>query len=144
MWLESTELSEKIIGVENEHDIGLVVLNTKTELDTEITHSKPFDIVCAELCGANHYAMRGMLYVVKESEYEQFLFLNIDNTLRASIKAAKRKRKNPTGKAVDRGVGSDKNLREMTCRRRPVRRSGPREALASGSGHRGRIGGRVV
>lgn len=34
---------------------------------------KPFDIVCAELCGAGHWTMRGDMFVVTEEEYERFL-----------------------------------------------------------------------
>jgi cytochrome c oxidase subunit 2 len=34
---------------------------------------KPFDIVCAELCGQGHFKMRGQLFVVTQEEYEKFL-----------------------------------------------------------------------
>jgi cytochrome c oxidase subunit II len=34
---------------------------------------KPFDIVCAELCGQGHFTMRGSLYVVSQDEYDRFL-----------------------------------------------------------------------
>ena len=36
-------------------------------------HAKPFDIVCAELCGQGHFKMRGKLYVVTQEQYEAFL-----------------------------------------------------------------------
>ena len=34
---------------------------------------KAFDIVCAELCGSNHYTMQGLMFVVSEEEYQQWL-----------------------------------------------------------------------
>jgi cytochrome c oxidase subunit II len=34
---------------------------------------KPFDIVCAELCGQGHFRMRGRMYVVTEEQYQAFL-----------------------------------------------------------------------
>ncbi len=35
--------------------------------------AKPFDIVCAELCGANHYKMRGQLFVVTGDQFKGWL-----------------------------------------------------------------------
>jgi cytochrome c oxidase subunit 2 len=32
-----------------------------------------FELACAELCGFGHYKMRGILHVVSEEEFEQFL-----------------------------------------------------------------------
>jgi len=55
VWIESTKTSAQVIG---------------TEADGS---PKPFDIVCAELCGQGHYKMRGQLFVVSQAEYEQFL-----------------------------------------------------------------------
>lgn len=45
---------------------------------------KPFDIVCAELCGQGHYTMRGELYTVTAEQYDQWLkseyeFLGLDD-----------------------------------------------------------------
>lgn len=34
---------------------------------------RPFDIVCAELCGQGHFKMKGQLYVVTPEEYEAFI-----------------------------------------------------------------------
>jgi len=34
---------------------------------------KPFDIVCAELCGQGHFKMRGQLFVVSQEEFNKFL-----------------------------------------------------------------------
>jgi cytochrome c oxidase subunit 2 len=34
---------------------------------------KPYDIVCAELCGQGHFTMAGQLYVVSQSDFEKFL-----------------------------------------------------------------------
>ena len=55
VWIESTKTSSQVIGVEADGT------------------PKPFDIVCAELCGQGHYKMRGQLFVVTQEEYEAFL-----------------------------------------------------------------------
>ncbi len=34
---------------------------------------RPFDIVCAELCGQGHFKMRGQLYAVSDEEFEKFI-----------------------------------------------------------------------
>jgi heme/copper-type cytochrome/quinol oxidase subunit 2 len=36
--------------------------------------SRPHEIVCEELCGANHYSMRGDLIIVSKSQYRHFIF----------------------------------------------------------------------
>lgn len=36
-------------------------------------YAKPFDIVCAELCGQGHYKMRGQLFVVSQKLYDALL-----------------------------------------------------------------------
>lgn len=38
-----------------------------------VDYSTGFDIVCAELCGANHGLMRGEVFVVSKSEYDAYL-----------------------------------------------------------------------
>jgi cytochrome c oxidase subunit II len=55
VWLEASKTSAQVMG---------------TEADGS---PKPFDIVCAELCGAQHYAMRGQLFVVSQEDFEEFL-----------------------------------------------------------------------
>lgn len=55
VWFEATKTSAQVVGIESDGS------------------PKPFDIVCAELCGQGHFKMKGMLYVVTQSEYEQFL-----------------------------------------------------------------------
>ena len=54
-WFESNYLSADIMGVYANGD------------------PKPFDIICAELCGAQHYMMRGQLFVVTEQAFEKWL-----------------------------------------------------------------------
>jgi hypothetical protein len=34
--------------------------------------SKPFELVCEELCGANHFAMKGKLWMVTPEQYKAF------------------------------------------------------------------------
>ncbi|MCE9591812.1 MAG: cytochrome c oxidase subunit II [Planctomycetes bacterium] len=55
VWLEATKTSAEVIGTKPDGT------------------PKPFDIVCAELCGQGHYTMRGELYVVSPAEYEKFI-----------------------------------------------------------------------
>ncbi len=55
IWLESSKLSSEAIG------------------QTADGEPKPFEIVCAELCGAQHYTMRGDLFVVTRERFEQWL-----------------------------------------------------------------------
>ncbi len=54
MWLEPTRTSAELVGTWAGGD------------------PKPFDIVCAELCGQGHYTMRGQLYVVAPPQYEHW------------------------------------------------------------------------
>ncbi len=55
VWLRSNKTSGQIVGREADGS------------------DKPFDIVCAELCGQGHFRMRGRLYVVSEDQYQAFL-----------------------------------------------------------------------
>lgn len=55
VWLQASKTSAQVIG---------------TEADGS---PKPFDIVCAELCGQGHYKMRGQMFVVGQDAYEKFL-----------------------------------------------------------------------
>ena len=59
-WIESTHTSGQVIG-------------TSPDEPEAYGYAKPFDIVCAELCGQGHFTMRGKLYVVTREQYEAFL-----------------------------------------------------------------------
>lgn len=59
-WFEATRTSAQVMG-------------TSPDGPAEFGYAKPFDIVCAELCGQGHFKMRGMLYVVTEQEFQAFL-----------------------------------------------------------------------
>ena len=58
LWLESDRTSADVIGRDS------------------AGRPKPFDIVCAELCGSNHFKMRGQMFVVTQAEYERWLAAN--------------------------------------------------------------------
>jgi cytochrome c oxidase subunit 2 len=65
VWFEATKTSAEMVGTVRADDaIGV---------QRVLGNSKPFDIVCAELCGQGHYQMRGQLYVVTEAQYNAFL-----------------------------------------------------------------------
>ena len=55
VWIQATKTSAQVIGTNPDGS------------------PKPFDIVCAELCGQGHYTMRGLLYVVNQDQYDAFL-----------------------------------------------------------------------
>lgn len=59
-WFEATKTSAQVVG-------------TSPDQPEEFGYAKPFDIVCAELCGQAHFKMRGQLYVVTQQEYDAFL-----------------------------------------------------------------------
>lgn len=73
VWFQATKTSQEVVGKDSNNPLQVIDLDSGRPI--KITNSKPFDIVCAELCGANHFAMRGMLYVVSQEEYEQYLDL---------------------------------------------------------------------
>ncbi len=60
VWIESTKTSAQVIG-------------TGPDEPEMFGYAKPFDIVCAELCGQGHFKMRGKLYVVTPQQYQAFL-----------------------------------------------------------------------
>ena len=72
IWFEATRTSRQVVG---EHD------DAADSSQGEAAHPiwgyekspKPFDIVCAELCGQGHFTMRGDLFIVAQDEYERFL-----------------------------------------------------------------------
>lgn len=55
VWFEASKTSAQVIG---------------TNADGS---PRPFDIVCAELCGQGHFKMKGQLYVVTPEEYVAFI-----------------------------------------------------------------------
>jgi len=66
VWFNSSKTSGEVVG----HNPQMPLFSADGE---EITTAKPFDILCAELCGAQHYAMNGMLYVVSEQQFQKFI-----------------------------------------------------------------------
>jgi cytochrome c oxidase subunit 2 len=71
IWFEATKTSGQVIGRDPSNP--LTIVDEDTYKRVEITDAKPFDIVCAELCGQGHYTMRGLMYVVTEAQYEQYI-----------------------------------------------------------------------
>lgn len=83
VWLQSRRKSEDVIGEYGRDDLPLSILvDDNTGESVQITRSRPFDIVCAELCGAQHYGMFGLLYVVSGQEYERYLEANAKRVLK--------------------------------------------------------------
>ncbi len=66
VWLQATRTSAEVIG-------KVAVDDARGEVKNIFGFSKPFDIVCAELCGAQHWAMRGPLYVVTQEQYDRYI-----------------------------------------------------------------------
>lgn len=66
VWLQATRTSADVIG-------KVTADNATRDQSRYFGLSKPFDIVCAELCGGQHYAMKGSLYVVTREQYDQFI-----------------------------------------------------------------------
>lgn len=82
VWLEATKTSGDVVGTDPTFPLTVYVEETG-EVQT-ITDARPFDIVCAELCGQGHFKMRGMMYVVTQQEYERFVELNGRNVAASS------------------------------------------------------------
>ncbi len=70
VWLRSNKTSAEVVGTNPNQPLATYTADGE---EVVITDAKPFDIVCAELCGNGHYTMRGLLYVVSEQQYNQFL-----------------------------------------------------------------------
>ncbi len=62
VWFEATKQSREVVGV-----------TTQQFLFGDRPDPRPFDVVCAELCGLGHYGMRADLYVVTEEEYNTYI-----------------------------------------------------------------------
>ncbi len=73
VWFKATRTSAEVIGRDTTNPLGVV--DADSGLTVTVSDSKPFDIVCAELCGASHYVMFGHLYVVSWEDYEKFIDL---------------------------------------------------------------------
>jgi cytochrome c oxidase subunit II len=65
VWFESRKTSAEVVGTVSDAQA--------LPLQRKLGYAKPFDIVCAELCGSNHYVMRGQLYVVTPEQYEAWI-----------------------------------------------------------------------
>ena len=76
VWLEATKTSAEVIGRVSEVD----AFGPQKQF---FDRAKPFDIVCAELCGGQHYGMRGPLFVVTQEQFNRYIAAQ-----EAAIKAA--------------------------------------------------------
>jgi cytochrome c oxidase subunit 2 len=68
VWLNSQKTSAEIVGRVSDKDTSAADKNIFGE-----QKPKPFDIVCAELCGQGHFKMRGQMYVVTKDEYGKWM-----------------------------------------------------------------------
>lgn len=68
VWLESSKTSAATVGYTPVVRDGRIVRRDP----------KPFEIVCAELCGQGHFTMRGELYIVSQDEYDAWLAREYD------------------------------------------------------------------
>jgi len=78
IWFEATKTSGQVIGRDPANPLTIVDEENNYQR-VAITDAKPFDIVCAELCGQGHYTMRGLMYVVTEAQYEQYMSVAQNN-----------------------------------------------------------------
>ncbi|MDX1682648.1 MAG: cytochrome c oxidase subunit II [Phycisphaeraceae bacterium] len=77
VWLEATRTSAEVIGTDPANPLR--ALNNDTFQYVHISDAKPFDIVCAELCGQGHYKMRGQLYVVTAEQFDRWIEVEQNN-----------------------------------------------------------------
>ncbi|MEX2215692.1 MAG: cytochrome c oxidase subunit II [Phycisphaeraceae bacterium] len=66
VWFEATRLSEEVIGRTTKENA------TPEQIDF-FELAKPYEIVCAELCGLGHSTMRGELFVVIDDIYNRWM-----------------------------------------------------------------------
>ena len=74
-------VSIRLRSLDVQHSFSVPSFRVKQDLVpgvTTQTHFKPikagqYEIVCAELCGLGHYKMRGMVLVISQQEYDQWL-----------------------------------------------------------------------
>ncbi len=66
VWFQATRTSAEVIGkVSDDFSTG--------EQRDYFGRSKPFEIVCAELCGAQHWSMAGYMYVLTQDQYDRYI-----------------------------------------------------------------------
>jgi len=66
VWFQATQTSGEVIGRVSSND-------ATRDQERYFALAKPFDIVCAELCGGQHYAMKGPLYVVTREQFDRYM-----------------------------------------------------------------------
>ena len=66
---EETAAEEATIGGEED----LNAEDNEGQAGPPVNYAQGYDIVCTELCGANHGLMRGAVFVVEQEEYEAYL-----------------------------------------------------------------------
>ena len=66
VWFEATRTSADVIGKVSVND-------ATRDQEKFFGLSKPFDIVCAELCGGQHYAMKGPMFVVTQEQFDRYI-----------------------------------------------------------------------
>jgi heme/copper-type cytochrome/quinol oxidase subunit 2 len=59
-------------GTNNELSLDNITALKKAGVQKVTVVSKPFELVCEELCGANHFAMRGEVWMVSPEQYDAF------------------------------------------------------------------------
>lgn len=64
-WLDADKTSAEVIGTVDPNDA--------TPIEKSLGFAKPYDLVCAELCGQGHFKMKGAVYVVPKDTYEKFI-----------------------------------------------------------------------
>ncbi len=82
VWFEATKLSRDFVGQVSPD-------NAVPDQINYFNLAKPYDIVCAELCGNFHSAMRGQLYVVTEEEYRNYIAGETKKQLTAPVDDSK-------------------------------------------------------
>lgn len=78
LWFQAEKTSGEVVG-RNPDEPPLQLDETSSGARVKISDNKPFDVVCAELCGQGHFKMRGTMYVVSEAEYAEFTRINEAN-----------------------------------------------------------------
>lgn len=90
LWLQATATSAQAVGIGGGEDFADILHRMAQNIEffgdaekhadvikrlkaVPDGQGKPFEIVCAELCGQGHFKMRGRLYVVEAPIYELFL-----------------------------------------------------------------------
>lgn len=77
VWLQATQTSGEVIGT-------VAMDDAFSEQRKYFNFAKPFDIVCAELCGAQHYGMRGPMFVVTQEQYDRYMAAEMEKIAKAN------------------------------------------------------------